>query len=319
MVSQPSKEKHQQLIGWLMDGDPAIQYQVSRDLKHAGARKLITLQKRITNEGWGAEFLSHRKKDGHWGITFYQPKWTSTHYTLLDLKTIGLEKGNDAAVQSTSMVVDQREGEDGGINLAGSLRFSDVCVNGMILNYAAYFIPKHPRLRSIVDFLLKVQLEDGGWNCRYLDPKTSHSSLHSTLSVLEGLLQFRKSSKYRLHEILDSEKRAIEFLLRHKLFKSHRTGEVIDQRMLRFSFPCRWRYDVLRCLDYFQEANVGYDPRMKEALDHVIGKQRPDGKWIVQQKHPGQVHFDMEKAGAPSRWNTLRCLRVLDHFDYPRV
>jgi hypothetical protein len=314
MVARPTKEKYEPLVNWLMEGDPAIQYQASRDLKHTNAQKLLAMQKRIEHEGWGAAFLSRRRKNGHWGITFYQPKWTSTHYTLLDLKTIGLEPLNLHAVESTRMVMDQREGEDGGINLAGSLRFSDVCVNGLILNYAAFFSPKHSRLYSIVDFLLKVQMSDGGWNCRYLDPTTTHSSLHSTLSVLEGLLEFRKSSKYRIRDILIGEKKAIEFLLRHKLYKSHRTGEVIDQRMLRFSFPCRWRYDVLRCLDYFQDAHVAYDPRMKEALDVVIGKQKPDGKWIVQQKHPGKVHFDMEKPGAPSRWNTLRCLRVLGYF-----
>lgn len=195
MISKSRNVEHERLVDWLMDGDPAIQYQTSRYLKHTSARKLITLQKRITNEGWGAGFLSRRNKNGHWGITFYQPKWTSTHYTLLDLKTIGLEPRNHAAMESTAMVLDQREGEDGGINLAVSLKFSDVCINGMILNYAGYFATKHPRLKNIVDFLLKVQMADGGWNCRYIDPKTTHSSLHSTLSVLEGLLQFRKSSK----------------------------------------------------------------------------------------------------------------------------
>ena len=300
---------------WLLSGDVSIQYQVSRDLLHANKQLILRLQKRIETEGWGAKFLAKQKSDGHWGITFYQPKWTSTHYTLLDLKTIGLPADNGLAKKSVSMVLDQPQGENGGINLAGSLANSDVCVNGMILSYSSHFLPDDKRLRLIVDYLLESQMADGGWNCRYLTPGTTHSSLHSTISVLEGLLQFRKSgNKYRMAEVLNAEKEAVEFLLVHNLYQSHKTGKTIDERMLRFSFPCRWRYDILRCLDYFQAGKVAYDPRMQSALQIVTSKQKKDGKWLVQEKHKGAVHFDMERTGAASRWNTLRCLRVLDHF-----
>jgi hypothetical protein len=300
---------------WLMEGDVAIQYQVSRDLLHANKKTTSGLQRKIETEGWGAKFLAKQKRDGHWGITFYQPKWTSTHYTLLDLKTIGLPQDNKQAQKSVSMVLDQPQGQHGGINLAGSLVNSDVCVNGMILSYSSYFLPGDKRLQFIVDYMLESQMADGGWNCRYLNPGTTHSSLHSTISVLEGLLEFRRSgSRYRIAEILDAEKEAVEFLLLHHLYQSHRTGKTIDERMLRLSFPCRWRYDILRCLDYFQAVQVSYDPRMQNALNIIAGKQRKDGKWLVQEKHKGAVHFDMEKTGGPSRWNTLRCLRVLRHF-----
>jgi hypothetical protein len=307
--------KTDKTINWLMQGDAAIQYQVSRDLLHVNQKNTSGLQRKIETEGWGARFLAKQKSDGHWGITFYQPKWTSTHYTLLDLKTIGLPRDNKQAQKSVSMVLDQPQGDHGGINLAGSLTNSDVCVNGMILSYSSYFLPNDKRLRIIVDYLLESQMDDGGWNCRYLNPGTTHSSLHSTISVLEGLLEFRKSAaRYRTAAILAAEKEAIEFLLIHNLYQSHRTGKTIDERMLRLSFPCRWRYDILRCLDYFQAAKISYESRMQDALNIIIQKRKEDGKWVVQEKHKGAVHFDMEKTGAPSRWNTLRCMRVLSHF-----
>ncbi|MGD2027866.1 MAG: hypothetical protein PVI99_08630, partial [Anaerolineales bacterium] len=137
----------------------------------------------------------------------------------------------------------------------------------------------------------------------------------TTISVLEGILEYaRNGYHYRLEELLSAAGKAREFLLEHNLFRSDKTGEVIDKKWLMLSYPSRWRYDILRALDYFQFAGACYDPRMQDALDILMKKQRKDGTWPVQAKHPGQVHFDMEQTGAPSRWNTLRALRVLDHF-----
>lgn len=304
------------IIQWLMEGDVSIQYQVSRDLLMAESDHLTVLQNRVASEGWGARFLEKRHPNGHWGKAFYEPRWISTHHTLLDLKTIGLPPNHKEAQESTEMVLQEPTGINGGINYAHTIKFSDVCINGMILNFSSYFLPNHPRLIEIVDFLLQVQMSDGGWNCRYLNKKTIHSSVHSTLSVLEGLLQFRKSgSEHRLKEIIGAEKRALEFLLKHKLYQSHRTGETIDRRMLMLSFPCRWRYDILRALDYFRDAGVEYDARMNAAMEIIKSKKRKDGRWPVQEKHKGQVHFDMEQTGGASRWNTLRALRVLKGYD----
>jgi hypothetical protein len=143
--------KKDTVIDWLMEGDVAIQYQVSRDLLHRNKDEVASLQKRIEKEGWGSRFLAKQKKNGHWGITFYQPKWTSTHYTLLDLKVIGLSRENKQAGRSVAMVLEQPEGEDGGINLAGSLKYSDVCLKPMILNYSSYFLPDHPVLKKLID------------------------------------------------------------------------------------------------------------------------------------------------------------------------
>jgi len=303
------------LLEWLTTGDVSVQYQVHRDLLDSSAKTTSLLQERIQREGWGLRFLGKQKSNGHWGISFYQPKWTSTHYTLLDLKTIGLSPGNEAAQKAALLVLNEPRGAHGGINLAQSLLDSDVCVNGMALSYSSWFLPKDHRLQIIVDYLLDTQMTDGGWNCRYLNPETTHSSLHSTLSVLEGLLEFRRTrQRYRLSEIIVAEKKAILFLLKHNLYQSHRTGKTIDERMLKLSFPCRWRYDILRCLDYMRDANVPYDAAMESALEIIAGKRRADGSWPLQEKHKGKVHFDMEKTGTSSRWNTLRCLRVLKHF-----
>jgi hypothetical protein len=156
---------------------------------------------------------------------------------------------------------------------------------------------------------------DGGFNCESNRRGAVHSSLHSTISVLEGLNEYKKQGyNYRLTEINRIIPMAQEFILMHRLYKSDHTGEIIDKKMLMLSYPWRWRYNILRCLDYFRSADVSYDPRMADALDVVMKKRRRDGRWPVQAQHPGKTHFNMEETGQPSRWNTLIALRVLRHF-----
>jgi len=302
----------QQLIAWLLEGDVSIQYQVYRDLL---AAERPHLRDRIATEGWGAQFLSYRKKEGHWGQRFYQPKWISTHYTMLDLKNLAISQNNNEIRQSISQVIQSLKGPDGGISPFGTEKKCDVCVNGMFLNYAAYFRTKEENLKSIVDFLLSEHMKDGGFNCNSNWKGANHSSVHSTISVLEGILEYAKNGYgYRLEELQEAQDKARAFLLRHKLFRSDRTGKIIDKKMLMLSYPSRWKYDILRALDYFQVTGINYDPRMRDALDILKKKRRKDNKWPVQAKHPGQTHFDMEKTGGPSRWNTLRAMRVLKHF-----
>jgi hypothetical protein len=302
-----------QLIQWLLEGDVSIQYQVQRDLlgsDHKGLRD------RIAKEGWGCEFLSRRQKDGHWGKSFYQPKWTSTHYTLLDLKNLGISRTVTEIRQTISMILKEEKGRDGGMNPSRTIGQSDVCVNGMTLNYASYFGAKESDLRSIVDFILSQHMKDGGFNCRLNRAGATHSSMHTTICTLEGFREYIKDGyTYRAAEVQAAEQQAGEFLLQHKLFRSHRTGEVIDEKMLRLSYPSYWHYDILRALDYFQDAGIDFDTRMQDALDVIIRKRLADGTWPVQAKHAGQNHFHMEKVGKPSRWNTLRALRVLTHFE----
>lgn len=297
---------------WLLEGDVSIQYQTRRDLLGADQKKL---RDRIAREGWGCEFLSRRRGDGHWGRSFYQPKWTSTHYTLLDLKTLGISPTVTPIRETISMLLKEEKGRDGGMNPSRTIGHSDVCINGMALNYASYFGAPQSDLRSIVDFTLSQRMQDGGFNCRLNRAGATHSSMHTTICTLEGFQEYiRNGYKYRATDVQAAEQEAREFLLQHKLFRSHRTGEVIDDKMLMLSYPPRWHYDILRALDYFQAAGVAYDARMQDALDVILKKRLDNGTWPVQARHAGQTHFHMEKAGKPSRWNTLRVLRVLNHF-----
>lgn len=304
--------KDDAIIKWLMDGDVAIQFQVQRDLL---GKTRPELQQRIKSEGWGRAFLEKRNLNGHWGQKYYQPKWISTHYTLLDLKNLQIEPELPEIQQTLDLVLKTEKGPDGGVLPIGTTKSSDVCVNGMFLNFAAYFRAPEMELRSIVDFLLAQRVADGGFNCQSNRQGCVHSSLHSTISVAEGILEFQQNGySYRLSELLAAAKTSHEFILMHRLFKSDKTGAVIDPKMTLFPYPSRWKYDILRAMDYFQKAAVPYDSRMDDALQILFDKRKPDGRWNLQSKHPGAVHFEMEKPGQPSRWNTLRALRVLKEY-----
>lgn len=301
------------IIDWLLEGDAAIQYQVNHDL--LGIQD-DNLQERIMQEGWGKGFISRQRDDGHWGDRFYQPKWTSTHYTLLDIRNLRPSPDCRPVKESIDRVLDSGKSGDGGIRLGPSSdQLSDVCVNGMFLNYAAYFRSEERKLGSIVDCILKEIMPDGGFNCRTTRSGARHSSLHSTLSVLEGFVTYQQSGyTYRLEDVLLTKESAEEFILAHQLFLSDRTGKVIHKDFLKFSYPGRWRYDILRAMDYFQTTGRERDERMEAALGIINGKRNRDGTWNTQAHHPGQVHFVMEKAGRPGRWNTLRALRVLKKY-----
>ena len=260
-----------QLIKWLLDGDVSIQYQVHRDLL---ASERPELRERIETEGWGALFLSFRKKEGHWGRGFYQPKWISTHYTVLDLKHLGISPVHGKIQESIEIILKNNKGSDGGINPSGTIKQSDVCINGMFLNYASYFGVNEGDLESIIDFVIQEQMPDGGFNCQANRKGAVHSSLHSTISVLEGIFEYVVNGySYRVTELKKMEKESREFILHHKLFRSDHTGEIIDKRMLMLSYPSRWKYNILRALDYFQFAGIKYDPRMQDAID-VLKKKR---------------------------------------------
>ncbi len=304
----------EQIIEWLLKGDVSIQYQVHRDLLGTDKKDL---QNRIESEGWGKQFLSKRKPEGHWGDRFYQPKWISTHYTLLDLRNLNLNPNHKLVKKSIQQVLNTSKAEDGGIRLGPSTsKRSDVCVNGMFLNYASYFKTSQKELQSIVDCILVEIMPDGGFNCRTTRSGANHSSLHSTISVLEGFLEFQKAGFiYRKNEISTAVKSAEEFILIHRLFLSDRTGKIIRKGFLKLSYPSRWKYDILRALDYFQKAERKWDSRMDEAITVILKKRNKDETWNMQAAHPGEVYFTMEKAGKPSRWNTLRAMRVLKHFE----
>jgi hypothetical protein len=177
----------------------------------------------------------------------------------------------------------------------------------MVVTLGAYF---DQDIVGVVSRLVSEQLEDGGWNCE-AENGSIRSSFNSTIRVLEGLLAHEHATGGSAESIV-ARRRAEEYLLERKLFRRKSTGAVVDPAWLQFSFPTRWHYDVLRGLEYFRAAGAPPDPRMDEALDLLRSKQQPDGTWLLENTHPGAVHFALEEGdGRPSRWNTLRALRVL--------
>jgi hypothetical protein len=297
------------VLEWLLEGDVAVRFQTTRDLIHDDAAHL---QSRIAVEGDGATLLAARGPDGHWGRGFYQPKWTSSHYTLLELRNLGLDPADPTACETVGIILRDAKHPDGGLSPSRGPRGSDACVNGMALDYAAYFGARQDELASIVDFLLANRVDDGGFNCQANNREVRHSSVHTTLSVLEGITTYEHAGhRYRLDELMEARATSVEFLLRHHLYRSERTGRVIRSEFTRLHHPTRWYYDILRCLDSFRVAGVGYDDRMADALTVVAQRRRADGRWPVNRSYPGETHLPVPVAGSPNRWITLTALRVL--------
>lgn len=314
------------VIEWLLAGDPAIRWQALRDLTAAPPQEVEAERQRVGTEGWGARLLAEQAPSGMWGGGLYGPKWISTTYTLLSLRQLGLPPENHQAQAGCRLLFERGIYKDGGINYFKSMNTSEACVTGMVLSILAYFHYPDERLEAIAKHLLWRQMRDCGWNCE--DVKgASHSSFHTTLSVLEGLEEYKKllgsgavgGQGGLLEAIEQAQGRAHEFLLAHRLFRSHRSGEVVDGRMLRFPFPPRWRYDILRALDYFQgraspvrgRDPLARDERLLDAVQVLVKKRREDGRWPAYAGMAGRIYFELEQAGQPGRWNTLRGLRVL--------
>lgn len=297
-----------EVLAWLLDSDPAIRWQVMRDLTDSPASEVDIERARVPNEGWGRRLLDLQADDGNWGGGSYTPKWTSTTYTLLLLRHFGIDPANPSVTQAV-----ERVREKVTIGNAGWPFFSyrtETCVTGLVLALASYYVEGGDDGETVVDFLLGEQLEDGGWNCATARGST-RASFNTTIMALEGLLEYERSTGAN-QTIRSARERGHEYLLDRHLFRSLRTGEVISERWKLFSFPPRWHYDVLRGLEYLRDAGVDLDDRAGEALALVESKRRSDGRWPLQNPHAGEVHFQMEDgAGKPSRWNTLRALRVL--------
>ena len=298
-----------EIINWLLNGDPSICYQTKRDLLDIPQTELNSEQNQIQEKGWGYKFLSYQENTGLWGGGLYSPKWISTHYTLMTLMRLGLQVDNGQAIKGCQILLDKGYYHDGGINHFVSLNHSETCVTGMTLALLCYFQVNDDRVHVVKDFLLDQQMKDGGWNCESFNGAT-HSSFHTTISVLEGLRMYQKKYEGDNENIKIAQSKAHEFLLKHHLFKSDKTNEIVDQKMTRFSFPPRWRYDIMRALDYFQEIDSPHDPRFCDSIT-MLKKKEKNGKWPLQQKYGGLIYFDMEKVGGPSRMNTLRAMRIL--------
>lgn len=299
------------VLKWLLDGDVSIQYMTHRNLLHSDAALLRGLQERITQEGYGARFLSCRSETGHWGLHYYQPKWTSTHYTLLDLKNLCAPETLNPCREMVVRMFDECQLENGGMNLSKHEHPSDICVDGMALNYASYFCGEEPRLGRLAAHLLLAQKADGGFTW---DLNSDNGDPHTTICVLEGFAQYRASRKAPLASLNAASDRAVGFLLRHGLFL-----EDADSRFRKLSYPYRYRFDVLRALEYFAAQTVPFNARMRPALDWLGGKRKPDGRWYLENQHKGNVHFAMEPVGKPSRFITLKALAIRDSFERSNV
>lgn len=302
----------QATIEWLLDGDPAIRWQVLRDLLSAPEPEWRFEQQQTMTQGWGARLLAQQEPEGGWGGGVYSPKWVSTTYTLLMLRSIGLPRDCAAAQTGAALMLKQMLGESCDTHFSERLAACDRCIVGMLLLVAVYFGVDDARVEAIVQNLLDEQMPDGGWNCRrHRRPYPTHSSFHTTFNVLEGLREYLELRNTALSaDVAAAEQQALEFMLQHKLFRSDRTGAVINEKFTHPVFPHRWHYDILRGLAYFARVNAPRDARLQEAIDLLTEQRRPDGRWAIGKQYTGKVFFTMETSG-PSRWNTLRALRVL--------
>ena len=311
-------------ILWLLDGDPAIRWQALRDLVGAAEHIVERERRKVSRYGWGARLLARQDPEGTWAGGqssdggLYSPKWTSTTYTMLMLRDFSLPPTSRQARKACRLLLDGGLQPDDGINYgiwAKWRRRSETCVTGMVLSILSYFEYEDARLDTIAGHLLEQQMRDGGWNCRRPYGAT-HSSVHTTISALEGLRHYELHRGRELRAVRAAQRRGREFLLVHRLFRSHRSGGIIKPAFILFSFPPRWHYDILRALDYFQAVNAPCDQRLAEAIDIVRRSQRADGRWPLQNRYRGKKYFELERLGAASRWNTLRALRVLKWWEH---
>ncbi len=300
---------------WLLDSDPSIRWQVLRDFGLEPEATYHRERARVETDGWGALLLDRQRPDGQWGDDVHAPLWQSTLGALGMLKDLGLDPACRRARAAIERVHDH---VTWGPEFNDSPFFDgevEPCINGRALALGAYF--GRPS-GSLLERLIAEQLPDGGWNCE-AERGSVRSSFHSTICVLEGLLEFEKACGTSA-AITEARQRGEDYLLVRGLLRRLSTGEIIHDRkgghdFTRFSFPLTWHYDVLRALDYFRAANARPDQRMAEAVDIIKSRKNSDGSWPLGEPYFDPIQFDMgEKAGEPSRWITLFALRVLNWY-----
>ena len=292
-----------------MEGDPAIRWQVMRDLIDASDAEVLAERRRVSSEGWGARLLELQDADGRWAGALYSPKWTSTTYTLLLLHWLGLTEGHPQALAGCRQLWDNAHFYDGGLNLAMSIRQPETCITGMLVLLASSFGFDDPRVDQAVAWLADQELPDGGWNCESIRTGSRHSSFHTSITVLDALLSYEQAGgAIPVAAVMQAGR---EFVLDHSLYRSHRTGEMVDPAFTRFPFPPQWHFDVLRGLEHFRASGAPNDGRLSDAVRRVRDARSRDGRWRTYSPYPGRRWFQLEPSG-PSRWTTLRALRILD-------
>jgi hypothetical protein len=303
------------VIDWLLDSDPSIRWQVMRDLTHEPADVIAAERARVATEGWGARLLALQAPDGRWAGRPWSHNWTDTFHVLELLRRFGLDPESEQARRAVGLV---REGvtwrdPDFESPWADNPFFQgevEPCINGNVVSTGSY---SGVDMAPLVERLLGEQLPDGGWNCE-VERGATVSSFGTTINVVEGLLDYESAIGGSV-EVSAARRGGEEYMLERRLFRRKSTGEVIDPSWREFSFPTWYFYDVLRGLEYLRAAGVKGDERVAEAIAVVEGNRDPDGRWPLQNVHEGEAYFQMDEGeGKPSRWNTLRAMRVLDWF-----
>jgi len=299
-------------IDWLLDADPAISWQAMRDLTDASPTAIAAERARVPREGIGEAILACQGSDGSWHRA-NAPVWLPTLYTLLFLRSTGVDRADPSVESAVARLEagyrwDKEFGEKPFFE--GEV---EPCINGGTLALGAYF--GHPA-ESLARRLVGEQLDDGGWNCEA--PKSVRSSFHTTICVLEGLLEYERAVG-AAPEVASARRRGEEYLLERALFRRRSTGEVANPAFLKFAFPPRYHYDVLRALDYLRDAGVQPDTRVGDACEVVEGRRQADGRWLLDGAYDEALALPFsESVGEPSRWNTLRALRVLGWYERKR-
>jgi hypothetical protein len=298
---------------WLLDSDPSIRWQVMRDLTNEPPDVVAAERSRVATEGWGARLLTLQASDGLWAGNAFSQERTDTFHVLELLRRLGLDPDSEQARAAVRLVREHVTWGDGAWwnpPWADKGFFDgevEPCINGNVASTGAYF---GLDMTPLVDRLLGEQLPDGGWNCEVENGATV-SSFGTTINVLEGLLEHERVTGGSA-EVRAARRRGEEYMLERRLFRQKSTGKVIDPTWLQFSFPTWWHYDVLRGLDYLREARLDPDARISEAIGVIESNRDSEGRWPLQTAHAGAVYFQMEEGeGKPSRWITLRALRVL--------
>jgi len=307
MTLSYSENSTDAVVSWLLESDPAIRWQVMRDLTASGVADVSAERSRVASEGWGARLLDEQRPDGQWGDGKAVPFWWSNMYTLVFLRDLGVDPTSPRVRDAITLV---RERVTWGPGFGDSPFFEgevEPCINGRVVAVGAYFGVRSDRL---VDRLLSEQLADGGWNCE-AERGSVRSSFHTTLCVLEGLLAFEQAFG-PTPSVTDARGRAEEYLIGRRLLRRLTTGDIIDETWTRFAFPPLWHYDVLRALDYLRQAGTPRDPRLGEAIAIVRDRRQSDGRWLLDVRHRNTLYPEIAgEVGEPNRWITLRALRVL--------
>ena len=304
------------IITWLLQGDAAVRWQVLKDL--LDSKDYPVEQAKVASEGWGLALLQKQDADGYWAGGVYTPKWTSTTYTLLLLRQLGLPAENEQAQKGCRLLLDNGFRPNGGISFWRNWPMGETCVSAMVFGILSYFRYSDSRLETMLDYFAEQQMPDGGWNCQY-PRRATHASFHTTLLVLNAIDEYSRFQPNSLTKIMSMREKAHEFLLLHRLCKSHRSGKVVSENMTRFSFPPHWHYHVHLALDYFQRIDHPYDSRFEDGIA-LLNRKEKNGLWPLQQRHAGRMWFELEQVGQPSRVNTMIAMRILKWWDkvHPR-